>query len=82
MEFLQKDQRQNEIMMVQIQAGHTRVRYPIKGKYKSNQLQVEQIVNRYQAFKDNGNVMQYLKSISYKLKLRAEPDQEEDTDEE
>lgn len=82
LEFLQKDQRQNEIMMIQIAAGHTRVRYPIKGKYKSNQLQVEQIVNRYQAFKDNGNIMQYLKSISYKLKLRAEPDQEEDADEE
>lgn len=82
LEHLQKDHRQNEILMIQLAAGHTRVRYPIKGKYKTNQLQIEQTVNRYQDFKDAGTIMQYLKSISYKIKLYNEPDPEQTSEEE
>lgn len=82
LEHLQRDHRQNEILMIQLAAGHTRVRYPIKGKYKTNQLQIEQTVNRYQVFKDTGTVMQYLKSISYKIKLQNEPEQTTEEEEE
>lgn len=36
LEFLQKDQQENEICILQLEAGHTRVRYPIKPQYKKN----------------------------------------------
>lgn len=83
LEFLQKDQQENEICILQLEAGHTRVRYPIKPQYKKNQEQIEVIVGNYENFKNEGNVMQYLKNISYRIKLYAvdEVDEEEVTEE-
>lgn len=63
--------------MIQLGAGHTRIRYPTKGKYKRNQQQIEVIVGSYENYKHENNIMQYLKSISYKNKLYAEEEVEE-----
>lgn len=66
-EHLQRDQNENEICIIQLEAGHTRVRYPIKPKYKKNQDQIEIIVGNYETFKEENNIMNYLKNISYKI---------------
>lgn len=80
LEHIQRDQNENEILMIQLQGGHTRIRYPMKGQYKRNMEQVERIVGNYQNFKDANNVRQYLLSISYKLKLYSEEEPEEEVD--
>lgn len=72
LEHIRKDQRENEVMMIQLNTGHTRIRYPVKGKYKRNQEQIEVIVGNYEQYKESNNIHQYLKAISYKIKLNAE----------
>ena len=80
-EHIQKDENENETLMIQLNAGHTRIRYPIKGKYLRNQRQIEIIVGNYNTYKTEGNVLEYLKAISYKIKLYAEDDENEIDDE-
>ena len=55
--------------MVQLNAGHSRIRYPIKKKYKQNQKQIETIVDQYETYKEQNMLLQYLTAISYKTKL-------------
>lgn len=33
LEFLKQDQRENEILIAQLSAGHTRIKYPVNRKY-------------------------------------------------
>lgn len=81
-EHLQLDQKQKEVMMIQLGAGHTRVRYPIKGRYRKNQEQIEVIVGNYETYKTENNIMQYLRAISFKIKLTSEdPEQQEEQEE-
>lgn len=77
LDFLKKDQHDNTIMMTQLAAGHTRIRHPVKGTIKRNQQIIETIVSNYESYKDEGNVVTYLKAIGNKLKLNAVvPEQE------
>lgn len=69
---LKKDQNDNQTMMIQLSAGHTRVRHPIKASIRRNQEMIERIVENYQTYKDDDNVLTYLKAIGYKLKLKAQ----------
>lgn len=78
LEFLQKDQKENEVCIIQLEAGHNRIRYPIKPGYKKNQEQIERIVGNYDTFRNEGNVMQYLMSISYRIKLNTVAETVED----
>lgn len=71
-ENLKKDENENNVQMTQLMAGHTRIRYPVKGQYKRNQHQIEQIVSNYNTYKAEGNVLTYLLAISFKLKLTNE----------
>lgn len=66
-ENLKQDQNENNVMMIQLQAGHRRIRYPVKGQYKRNQDQIETIVGNYNTYKDEGNILTYLLAISFKL---------------
>lgn len=62
-------------MMTQLAGGHTRIRHSVKGTIKRKMI--ETIVSNYESYKDEGNVVTYLKSIGYKLKLNAVvPEQE------
>lgn len=81
-EHIQLDQKQNEIMMIQLGAGHTRVRHPMKAQYRKNLEQIEVIVGNYNQYKDENNIFQYLKSISYKIKLNLEEEQEQEQEQE
>lgn len=76
MENLQRDQHDNEISMLQRSAGHTRVRYHVKGVYKRNQEMIETIVSRYQTYKDENNIGTYLTAISHRIKLYTDVEAE------
>lgn len=64
-------------MMIQLGAGHTRVRHPLKAQYKRNLQQIEVIVANYEIYKEENNISGYLKAISYKIKLNLEEQLEE-----
>lgn len=69
MEKLRLDQKENEVMIMQLEAGHSRIKYPIKNKYLLNMEQLENIVERYEVEKSGGRIINYLKAIAYKIKL-------------
>lgn len=78
LEHILKDQSENEILMLQLAAGHTRIRYPVKGIYRKNQEQIERIVQNYQVYKNNGTVLNmYMKAIALRIKLNAEEVEDE-----
>ena len=77
LDHIKKDQKETEAMIIQLLSGHTRIRYPVKGKYTKNQEQVARIVARYQIYKNENDILTYLKAISYKLKLYAETEDSE-----
>lgn len=76
--YIQRDQNENKILMMQLQAGHLRIRYPMKQKYRENLEQIERIVANYEVFKDQNNIFQYLRAISYKIKLRLQEEEEQE----
>lgn len=81
-EHLKKDENENQVMMTQLLAGHTRIRHAVKGVVKRNQEQIEIIVGNYATYKEEENVLTYLKAIGYKLKLQVEEETGETGDEE
>lgn len=81
LDHIKMDQKENEICILQLEAGHSRVRYPVKPSYKKNLEMIERIVENYQHFKDGNNISQYLKNISYRIKLYRENEVVEETEE-
>lgn len=71
MEHVLKDQNENEVLMLQLAAGHSRIRYPVKGEYRRNQEHIERIVNNYNTYKDSNTIWTYMKAISLRIKLVA-----------
>ncbi|KAJ4426212.1 hypothetical protein ANN_27021 [Periplaneta americana] len=59
-----------------LKARHGRVQHPVKKSYKINQMQVEGMVSRYQQYKDRGEIDIYLRTLSYRLKFHAVPEDE------
>lgn len=55
-----------------ITSGACTDKNPIKGTYRKNPEQIERIVNNYQNYKSNGQVIRYLEAIAYKIKLNSE----------
>lgn len=51
--------------MMQLAAGHTRIRYSVKGQYKRNQQQIEVVVVMLNTFKEEGSIITCLKAMSY-----------------
>lgn len=70
LENIQKDENENQVIITQLDGGHTRVRHPVRGSVKRNQEQVEVIVGNYQNYKSEDNIVTYLLAIGYKLKLK------------
>lgn len=70
LERIQKDQKMNEVCITQLHGGHTRVKHPIKKKYAAKQAKISNIVAQYNVYKDEDNIFQYLRAISYNTKLR------------
>ena len=81
LENLKKDQHENECLIVQLNAGHTRIRYPVKATYKRNQAQIEVIVGNYDQYKEEENILRYLKALNYKVKLYAVEEEKQDQEE-
>lgn len=59
LEILQKDLHENETITIQLQAGHPRVRYPIKARYKQNQETITRIVRSYEEYKSQSMIKEY-----------------------
>lgn len=67
-EFMKKDERDNEIVILQLAGGHINVKHKIPAKYKQNQLHIERIVGNYETYKNNGDFKTYLEAIAFRLK--------------
>lgn len=78
-EYIKKDQRDNEQIMIQLATGHTNVRHPVRRSYVQNQNFITTVVRQYDTYRTEGNVNTYLKSIAYRLKR---PNVEEEDNEE
>ncbi|KAJ4444459.1 hypothetical protein ANN_06251 [Periplaneta americana] len=76
-EFIKKNQRNNEIIIIQLLGGHLNVRHPIKRSYLQNLGRVEEIVRNYSHYNEEGHIRTYLKAISYHLKLYEDQQAEE-----
>lgn len=82
LEHLKKDQRDNEVMMLQLAGGHTKIKHPVRRIYKVNQVRIEVIVVNYAEYKENVYIPRCLRSISYRLRRNYVPEIEaEDVDE-
>ncbi|KAJ4444952.1 hypothetical protein ANN_06751 [Periplaneta americana] len=77
MEFIKNDQRNNEIIIIQILGGHLNVGNPIKRSYLQNLSRVEEIVRNYNHYNEEGHTRTYLKAVSYHLKLYEDEQTEE-----
>jgi hypothetical protein len=74
LENLRKEENQIFTQITQVRGGHTQIREPVNKKYRTNQRQVEAIVDNYATFKAEGNVAGYLRAIGYHLKSGAPPE--------
>lgn len=72
LDYLKAEQRDNEVLMLQVEGGHTRTRHPIKRSIRIDQELVENIVRQYANYKARGEVLRYLTAISYRLKRNVE----------
>jgi len=77
LDILKKEETQIRNTIVQVQGGHTNIREPVNKKYKTNQRQIENIVNQCEAYKLEGNVVGYLRAIGYRLKTGPPGEREE-----
>lgn len=68
LDYLKRDENDNKILQLQLAGGHTRIRYPIKKSHKRNEEHIETIVANYERYKREGNIMIYLRAISYHIK--------------
>jgi hypothetical protein len=48
-----KNQRENEVMIIQLTGGHVNVRRSLKKKYIAHQLKIEQLAQNYEQYKTN-----------------------------
>jgi len=80
LDAIRSEENQIRNQVIQVQGGHTRIREPVNKKYKTNQRQIEEIVARYETYKQEGNILVYLRAIGYRLKTgpRAPPPPAED----
>ncbi|PSN39509.1 hypothetical protein C0J52_21142 [Blattella germanica] len=78
LENIKKIQAETEHAITQITGGHSRYRAPVAKTYIMNQERVENIVRHYNEYKENGRIKQYLRAISYHLKLHCNPQNPED----
>lgn len=76
LENIQKDQRDNEILILQLKGGHQKIRHPIKKSYLLNMTQIESVVDRYEQFKAENDIKHYLRLIGFRLKKDFEQEEE------
>ena len=57
-EHLKQQQNETEVLVTQLLGGHENIKHPLSRKYLRNQ-QVENLVTRYQQFKDENDIPRY-----------------------
>ena len=65
---IRKELRDNEITVTQLQGGHSRIRQPISKGYGESQRMLIEIVNNYDEYKEQRNILLYLRAACYRLK--------------
>jgi len=65
LERVQKDQKMNETLILQLQDGHTKMKHSVPRKYTNNQERIKVIVQNYEKYKNDNEVFVYLRAISY-----------------
>ena len=68
---LRKEQRDTDVCIAQIHAGHVNVRQNRSRKAQIKDDRIYNIVRRYQEYKDDGNVLLYLRSLGYNVAPHA-----------
>ena len=53
--------------------GYRRIRDPVNKKCISNQRQIEEIAGHYETYKQEGNILGYLRAIGYRYHLETGP---------
>ena len=84
LDVLKLEEKNIRTQVDQLRGGHTQLRDPLNKRYQTNQRQVESIVAQYAQYKDEGDVLGYLRSIGYQLKsgpAAAEPAEPAEPDE-
>lgn len=81
-DFLKRDQRDNELLMVQLSGGHRNVKHPIRPSFLENQRFIEAIVGNYPDYESRNDIRTYLKAIAYRIKRPAVEKDEEEQDQE
>lgn len=75
-DFLKRDHRDNELLMVQLSGGHRNVKHPIRPSFLENQCYIEAIVDNYSVYVARNDIKTYLKAIAYRIKRPVVEDQE------
>ena len=68
---LWKEQRDTDVCIAQLHAGHVNVRQNRSRKAQIKDDRIYNIVRRYQEYKDDGNVLLYLRSLGYNVAPHA-----------
>ncbi|XP_052127756.1 uncharacterized protein LOC127750338 [Frankliniella occidentalis] len=80
---LQKEQHDIELKRNQLLGGHKNIKEPLPATQKRNHAMIERIVGQYDIYIQEGRLEQYLRGISYRLKVNTavlpdSDDEEED----
>lgn len=80
LDAIRKDQHDAMNQLVQILAGHRRVKHPIPRSYYRHHNQIKTMVSNYRVYKEDEDLITYLRGIGYHLKRHAAVDSEEEED--
>lgn len=81
LDAVRKDQHDSMNQIVQILAGHRRVKHPIPKSYAQNHAQIKNMVSHYEAYKADDDLITYLRGIGYHLKRHAAVDDDDEEEE-
>ena len=68
---IQKEQRDTEVAITQLHAGHGNVRQNRSKRAEMKETRILNIVQRYEEYRDNNDIATYLRSLGYNIVPRA-----------
>lgn len=80
-DFMKKDEKDINILITQLEGGHSNIKYPGRKLDLKNEELVQKIVRSYPTYKRDGTIHTYLRALSARQR-RIYVAEEEDNDEE
>ena len=68
LDFIKNDERDNDVLITQLNGGHRKIRHPVKNQYIVNNKNIELLVRSYDEYKRNNQINDYLLNIGKMLK--------------